>query len=115
MRLRTLVAALFLAAQLGAIVYTRFTPRRFFCWSPNDTVNELHLSVELNGHRLSPQQVLARYGMKTDTATVEYPIEHVMDFVRQYETTYGRNDHARVRLSWRHNGRPEQQWQWPQQ
>jgi hypothetical protein len=115
MRLRTLAAVLFLAAQLGAVVYSRFTPRRYFCWTPNDMREEYQLQVEVNGRVLPQAEAWSRYGIeKRHQGAVEHPIEHLMDDIAQYETTYGRGNQARVWLRWRHNGAPTwRDWQWP--
>jgi hypothetical protein len=40
--------------------------------------------------------------------------QHVIDIVQQYEQTYGRNDHARVILTYRTNGHENKEWRWPQ-
>jgi hypothetical protein len=38
----------------------------------------------------------------------------VISIVQQYEETYGRDEHAEVRLRWTTNGHgPEESWQWP--
>jgi len=117
MRLRTLLAVLFLSAQLGAMVYARLSPRRYFCWTPNDSIDQFQLHVNVNGRELPQPEVWRRYQIETrHQGSVEYPIVQLIDQIRQYETTYGRSDNARVWLNWRHNGRPQlKQWQWPQQ
>jgi hypothetical protein len=113
---RTWIAIAFLLLQLGSVIYARFTPRRYFCWAPNDYVVEYQLEVKVHGRPLSPEQVQMRY--QIDPASgwkVEHPAEHLIDSVRQYETTYGRNDKAEVRLRWKYNGHSElRTWQWPQ-
>jgi hypothetical protein len=113
--LRTTVAVLFLVLQLGSIVYARFTPRRYFCWAPNDYVVEYQLDVDVNGHALSQEQAWKRYGIAPGRwARFEHPVEHLMDDIGQYETTYGKNENATVRLRWRYNGHAEiREWQWP--
>jgi hypothetical protein len=113
---RTSIAITFLLLQLGSVVYARFTPRRYFCWAPNDYVVEYQIEVKRHGVLLSPQQVRERYLIDPGSGwKVEHPAEHLIDSIKQYEITYGRNDHAQVRLSWKYNGHPElRTWQWPQ-
>jgi hypothetical protein len=112
---RTSVAILFLVLQVGSIVYARFTPRRYFCWAPNDYVVEYQLDVDVAGHALPPEQVIARYHLSpSHKGLVEHPVEHLIDNIEQYETTYGKNDKATVRLRWRHNGHSQlREWRWP--
>ena len=40
--LRTVIPILLFAFQLGAIVYARFVPTRYFCWAPYDIANGLY-------------------------------------------------------------------------
>jgi hypothetical protein len=112
---RTTVAILLLVLQLGSIVYARFTPRRYFCWAPNDYVVEYELDVSVAGRTLSPEQVINRYHLSSfHKGLVEHPVEHLIDSIEQYERTYGRSDAAVVRLTWRYNGHPQlREWKWP--
>jgi hypothetical protein len=113
-RTRTLVACIFLASQLGLVVQAQFTSRRYFCWAPNDYANTFSLHVRANGTELTEEQALARYHLEDRRSSYENPTTHIMDMVRQYEETYGRNDHAAVVLRWSLNGHEEQTWRWPQ-
>ena len=115
-RFRTLAGVLFLSAQFTAIVYAQFTPRRYFCWAPNDYANSYSLDVSVGGKELSPKQVQARYQIPSSRSRCyENPATHIIDFVRQYEKTYGRNDQASVVLKWRRDGHdPEYEWDWPE-
>ena len=115
-RLRTVIGSIFLFAQLGAIVYAQFTPRRYFCWAPNDYVNPYSLEVTLGDRQLSPAEVRARYQIPSSRSRCyENPATHIIDFVRQYEQTYGRGEHAQVLLTWRRDGHdPEYRWRWPE-
>lgn len=114
--MRIWIGAAFLLLQLGSVIYARFTPRRYFCWAPNDYVVEYHVDVKVHGRPLSPQQVQARYHIDPGySQEVEFPAEHLIDNFEQYERTYGWNDGAEVRMRWRYNGHPEvRMWQWPQ-
>ncbi len=114
-RMRALGAALFLALQLCLVVHAQFTSRRYFCWAPNDYANTYSLLVKINGTVLPEDQALARYQLQDRKFSYENPATHIMDLVRQYEETYGRNDHAEVTLRWSLNGHEEQTWRWPQE
>ena len=112
--IRTWIAILFLALQLCLVVHAQFTSRRYFCWAPNDYANTYSLRVRIHGKDLTPDQALARYHLQDRKSSYENPATHIMDTVRQYEETYGSNDHADVTLHWSLNGHREQVWQWPQ-
>lgn len=111
------LACVLLTAQLFSVVYARTTAKRYFCWAPNDYVTDYRLKVSVHGRELEQQEVLRRYGLKPFQARVyENPAEHLIDFISQYETTYGRHDDAQVELTWTLNGHgPERNWRWPAQ
>jgi len=114
--MRTAIAIIFLSLQLASVVYARFTPRRYFCWAPNDYVVEYRVEVKVHGRSLTPEEVNARYHSRPKyEGRVEHPAEHLMDTIEQYERTYGRNDQAEVHMTWKYNGHPElKHWKWPQ-
>lgn len=112
---RPLLAAAFLAIQLGLVVHAQFTPRRYFCWAPNDYANTYILQVKTNGFDLTQDQALARYHLLGHKSSYENPTTHIIDTIRQYEQTYGRNDHAQVTLEWSLNGHQQQNWHWPEE
>jgi hypothetical protein len=110
--MRRQIAAAFLACQFAAVVYAQFTPRRYFCWAPNDYVTEFSLKVTVGGRVLAVDQALGRYQFRG--ASFENVPAHVIDIVEQYEQTYGKGDHAQVAITWKLNGkRPDQEWRWP--
>jgi hypothetical protein len=113
--IKTSIGVAFLLLQLGSVICARFTPRRYFCWAPNDYVVEYQLHVKVHGRALSPDEVRTRYQIGPEYfREVEFPAEHLIDKFEQYETTYGLNDGAEVRLTWKYNGHPElRTWQWP--
>jgi hypothetical protein len=114
-RLRAVLALTFLLFQASLMIYAQFTPWRYFCWAPNDYANTYSLAVNLNGTELSPDQARARYHLEAYKGSYENPASHIMDLVKQYESTYGRNDDAYVTLRWSLNGHKEQTWHWPQE
>jgi hypothetical protein len=114
--LRSAVAIVFLLLQVASLIYARFTPRRYFAWAPNDYVVEYTLEVKVNGRALTSEEASARYRIPRERASeFEYPVEHLIDNISQYETTYAGDEPAEVRLTWKYNGHPElRKWQWPQ-
>jgi len=116
MRLNALHIAgiLLLGAQIGSIVYARFIPERFFTWAPYDQQTYYTISVELPDRTLSPSAIQNRYRYRPQ-AWEPRNINNVISIVRQYETTYGRNDSAHVLIVYETNGRPAEVWEWPVQ
>ena len=110
--LRKSIGITFLAFQVGMIGYARFVPSRYFCWAPYDSQNDFAIEVVIGGRALSPQGIYQRY-RRPQQGTDNRSIQHIIDILRQYEQTYGRNDHARVVMTYRVNGREEKAWQWP--
>jgi hypothetical protein len=112
--MRLLIGSVFLLAQLFSVIYAQFSPTRYFCWAPNDYMVEYRLNVDVNGRALTPQEILLRY-RKPSTGIYQNIVRHLEDHVRQYETTYGLNDHAHVLLTYSTNGGERKEWKWPQQ
>ena len=109
--MRVMIAVTFLVAQLFSIVYAQFGPSRYFCWAPNDYMVSYDISVEIAGRKLSPDDVKLRYRLPA-TGVYQNIASHLIDNLRQYETTYGRNDHAKVLLSYSTNGTQQKEWVW---
>ncbi len=122
-RLVAVLGGLFLAAQLVAVVHEHLGPTRYFAWAPNDYVVQYDLRVEVDGRALDARQIDARYGRLYGSSAGnardpylrgvwEFPPEQLIDILRQYEQTYGRNQHARVHLDYRLDGGARKAWTW---
>ena len=109
---RTLAAIALLAFQLAMIGYARFVPSRYFCWAPMDSQNLYSISVVIDGRELDPEEVGERYRQPAEGGNWQ-AVQHVLDKVQQYEETYGRDDAARVVVTYSVNGHPEETWTWP--
>jgi hypothetical protein len=112
MSLATLVGTGFLLAQFVSILYEQTRPTRYWCWAPNDYVTDYLIEVSIDGRTLSDEAVLHRYRWRSEGRLENVP-RHLIDIIRQYEQTYGRDDGARVHLRYRVNGHAAQEWQWP--
>lgn len=110
--LRVGLGALLLSAQLGAIVHARFVPSRYFAWAPYDRITLYRISAEVDGRRLTPAEIRARYGLPAHGRDNRAP-RHVVDILSGYERTYGSREDARVLLRYRTNGGPERVWRHP--
>lgn len=104
----------FLLAQVAGIAWARFVPERFFCWAPYDEHSRFEVRVAIDGRPLSPDEVSARYRYPA-RAWEPRSIHNIISQVRQFETTYGRDDGAEVVIEYVTNGRPKETWTWPQQ
>jgi hypothetical protein len=111
--MRRLVGIVFLSLQLGSFVYARFVPSRWLAWAPNDYAVDYSLRVQVQGRVLSNFDAEQRYGLPAKSL-YENPPQNIMDIVRQYEHTYGKEDRAEAVLFYRLNGGPAQQWRWPE-
>jgi hypothetical protein len=111
--MRLAIGAIFLSAQLFSIAYHQFVPTRYFCWAPNDYAVSYSIQVKINGRTLSPEEIKLRYRLAA-SGVYENVVVHLIDIWRQYETTYGRNDHAQIVLIYSTNGAPQKEWTWPE-
>jgi hypothetical protein len=112
--LRTAVGAGLILFQAGMIVYARFDDARYFCWAPHDVMWTFQLEVEIDGRVLDTRELRQRYRMRRG-GFQEHSIVHAMREIAQYESTHGKHDNARVRMTYRKNNGPEQVWRWPDQ
>jgi hypothetical protein len=108
-RVRLTVLAAVFGVQLAGIGYARFVPTRYLCWAPYDQISFYVIEAERDGRPLTPGDIAARYRMPAD-GRENRAIQHVLDTIAQYESTYGRVERVEVRVRYRTNGRPEQTW-----
>lgn len=112
MKNKLLFGYVFLVIQIILVIYAQFVPERFFCWAPYDEQTSYEINVEINGVALKDEEVgkRYRYGQKrTESRT----IHNIISIINQYETSYGKNDNAKVTLTYSTNGHPQQKWTYP--
>lgn len=102
-----------LAFQLGAIVYARFVPARYFCWAPFDMQTDYQLNVTVNGQKLKPAEIQQRY-RRAAKGTDNRSTQHIIDIIEQTEKRYHPDDRTEVLMIYRVNGKEEQQWRYQQ-
>jgi hypothetical protein len=108
------LAILFLLVQFASIIYAQAgADERYFCWAPNDYIVSYQLQVRIYGRILDREATRIRYRLPS-YHVYQNVVTHMEDLIRQYETTYGRADHARVVLTYSTNGGPQKEWRWPQ-
>jgi hypothetical protein len=113
MNVRNAAGTVFLLAQVALVVHARFVPSRWLCWAPNDYAVQYRLHVSARGRNLDPSDIQRRYHLSSQ-GWYENPAENIMDIVRKYEQTEGKNDIAEVQLFYRVDGGETKQWQWPE-
>ena len=113
-RIAYALALAVLLFQLGHVLYARIGEARYFAWAPHDVMWSFELRVELPGETLDHEAALRRYRMRR-ARRHEHAIEHVKLAVRQFETTHGVGDEARVTLTYRRNGGPQTTWSFPEE
>ncbi|MDI1449842.1 hypothetical protein [Polyangium sp. 6x1] len=112
MHARHVAGCVLLALQVGAIVVARFVPSRYFCWAPNDSSSEYRIEAVVDGRALDDAEIERRYHI--GAAGVESrSMQLVLDVVRGYEETRGRQAPARVVIRYRVNGGEPRTWSWP--
>jgi hypothetical protein len=110
---RLLLGSALLLFQLSMIVLGHLTDHRYFCWAVFSKVASYRIEVRVNGGELSAAQVGQRYKISQAGDEVN-SITNVVDILKQYETTYGANDRAQIRLLYTRWGAiGEQEWIWP--
>ncbi len=102
----------FLGLQLLSIAYARIAPERFFCWAPYDQHALYKITVEHGGVQLSPPEITSRYHYYS-RGWEPRSIHNVISIVRQFESTYGLADDAKVTITYEINGHPRNTWTWP--
>jgi hypothetical protein len=102
-----------LLLQIVSVVHARFVPSRWLAWAPNDYAVGYRMQVQINGRALSADEIGKRYYLPSE-GMYENPVQNMIDIMRQRERTYGRNDHAEVKLVYRPNGGTPQEWRWPE-
>ena len=111
--LRWTIGLSLLAFQVGAIVYARFVPTRYFCWAPFDMQTDYRLEVKVNGTSLTKEQILKRYNRRAE-GTDNRSSRHIMDIVEQTEQRYHAEDRTEVIMSYTVNGKKVPPWHYQQ-
>jgi hypothetical protein len=112
--MRIVIPILLFAFQLGAIVYARFVPTRYFCWAPFDIQTDYVASATVNGHVLTGPEFQKRYRRPRRGFDNRSP-QHVIDMLQQAEEKHAvQGDHTTIVMKYRVNGKEPQEWRWPE-
>jgi hypothetical protein len=101
----------FLCFQLGLVIWARFVPQRYFCWAPHDCQTEYTLHVTVNGRELNDKEIFERYRRHQKDRDVR-SVANVQLWIKQRDTTYGRNDDVSVIMDYAINGIGQAPWLW---
>ena len=113
--MRTLIPILLFAFQLGAIVYARFVPTRYFCWAPFDIQTDYVATATVNGKQLNGGEFRKRYRRNNRGFDNRSPW-HVIDMFQQVEEKRAKiGEQATIVMKYRVNGKEPQEWRWPPQ
>src|SRR5438045_9208699 len=82
--LRNAIPVALFVFQLGAIVYARFVPTRYFCWAPYDTQTDYIATATVNGKKLTGAEFRQRYRRPPRGFDNRAP-QHVFDMLEQVE------------------------------
>ena len=111
--MRIVIPIILFAFQLGAIVYARFVPTRYFCWAPFDIQTDYVASATVNGHVLTASEFQKRYRRPKRGFDNRSP-QHVIDMLQQAEQKYAaQGDHTTIVMKYRVNGKEPSEWHWP--
>ena len=111
--MRTAIPILLFIFQIGAIVYARFVPTRYFCWAPFDTQTDYVATSIVNGRELSATEFRQRYRRNRQGFDNRSP-QHVIDMLQQVEKKRVRfGDKAKISMKYRVNGKELREWHWP--
>ncbi|MHA7131489.1 hypothetical protein [Algoriphagus namhaensis] len=107
--LRKCVLILFFLLQVVGVVMGLGSSSKFFAWVPYDELTTYQIHVEIEGRVLSTEEVQQRYLLQ-NPGRENRSIDHLFSILTQYERTYGKEQNARVEVSYSVNGRESQNW-----
>jgi hypothetical protein len=105
--------------QVVLFARARFVDSRYFCWAPFHSEARYSIDVTLRGQRLDDAAIGERYRItrlywdpRTRTDWELNSIAHVIDTVRATEDALPEGERASVVVTYRVNGRGEEQWRY---
>lgn len=111
---RSLVGAVFLAAQAFLVILAQFNAASYFSWAPHTTQIRYELEVLVNGRELSRGETRRRFGL-SNYGWEAHALQNLKDVLIQHGRTYGRADRTEVILRYSVNGGEIHIWRWPDQ
>ena len=111
--LRTVIPVILFVFQVGAIIYARFVPTRYFCWAPYDTQTDYVATATVDGKKLTGAEFRQRYRRPQRGFDNRSP-QHLFDMLEQVEQKRSAlGDQATIVVKYRINGKEPLEWRWP--
>jgi hypothetical protein len=107
--MRNVILGIFFGLQLVGIGYSRLASTRYFSWAPFDQISFYTIEAEVNGLKLTGEEVMDRYNIPSK-GRENRSIDHLFAALRQYEDTYGLPDIVHVKVSYQINGGAQRRW-----
>jgi len=107
--LRQPLVILLFAIQIYWVISHFFQKPQYFTWAPVQKLTFYRLRVELGPVVLTGREACKRYRFRLCGFDHHTP-ENVFDVIEQFESTYGKNDHAVVSAMYRVNGGEAHAW-----
>lgn len=104
---------LFFVTQFFLIVNGQFTKSKYFNWVPYDEISLYEISVLVNEKNLNAAEIENRY-RKPKFGRENRDFHNLISIVNQYESSYGKNEEAYVRIVFLTNGYRKTIWSWPE-
>jgi hypothetical protein len=112
--MKRLAVAVIFGVQVAWVFADQIFKTRYGSWGALQALTLYDLSVQVNGRTLDLEAACARYRLDTCGLNSRSPFQ-IFAAIRQYETTYGKEDGARVELEYHTNRGPAQKWVFPEE
>jgi hypothetical protein len=128
--IRRFIVLAILLAEVGICFWQHLGNTRYFAWAPNDYAVTYGLRVDVDGRRLTKEEISHRYRLdltdrldETDRANLglseqehylwEDPPQRLIDRLKWYEQRHASANPARVTLIYQLDGNKKREWRWP--
>ncbi len=111
--LSVLLILLLFFGQVIGIINGQLSKPKFFAWSPYDEISYYKIEGILNGEKLTKDDISNRYRISA-IGRQNRSIYNIISIVRQYETSYGLAEPAKIEISYIVNGHKKSTWKWPE-
>ncbi|WP_421894468.1 hypothetical protein [Marinoscillum sp.] len=108
--LRKIGLVVFFGTQMILIILGYFSDTKYFCWVPYDQISLYSIEVKVDNRFLSREEIQARY-RQPSTGRENRNIENLISIIQQYESTYGADQSANVKLTYQTNGKELKTWE----
>ena len=111
--MRTVIPIVLFAFQLGAIVYARFVPTRYFCWARYDTQTDYTATATVNGKKLTRRIPRSDIAGRSEALTIARRSTSSTCWSRWNRSRARLGEQATIVMKYRVNGKELREWRWP--